>query len=151
GQPHATPVASDELLYVGTGGSRFNAGGGEESRGAKPLFAVKAGATGDISLKDKATSNDHVAWFSPQGGPSMASPILYEGHLYILEQRGGLLSCLDAKTGKQIYKERLGGRGFTSSPWAYDGKIFCLGDDGQTYVVQAGTEFKLLGKNGIGE
>jgi outer membrane protein assembly factor BamB len=151
GQPHASPVASEDLLYVGSGGGRSGPGGGEEGRGAKPLFAVKAGASGDITLKDKATSNDGVAWFSPQAGPSMASPILYEGYLYILEQRGGLLSCLDAKTGKQIYKERLGGRGFTSSPWAYDGKIFCLGDDGQTYVVQAGTEFKVLSKNALGE
>jgi outer membrane protein assembly factor BamB len=153
GQPHASPVASDEMLYVGTGGGRFTGpGGGEDMRGAKPLFAVKAGASGDITLKDNATSNEGIAWFSAQGGPSMASPILYDGYLYILEQRGGLLVCLDAKTGKQIYKERLGGRGgFTSSPWAYNGKIFCLGDDGQTSVVQAGAEFKLLGKNTVDE
>ena len=81
----------------------------------------------------------------------MASPILYEGHLYVLDQRGGLLTCLDAKTGKQLYKERVGGRGFTSSPWAYEGKIFCLADDGQTIVVQAGPEFKVLGNNSLDE
>ena len=119
--------------------------------GSKPLFAVKAGATGDITLKDGAATNDGVAWFLPQAGPSMASPLVYQGHLYVLEQRGGLLSCYDAKTGKQAYKERLGGRGFTSSPWAYEGKVFCLADDGQTFVVQAGTEFKVLGKNQIEE
>jgi outer membrane protein assembly factor BamB len=152
GQPHASPVASADLLFVGGGGSsRFGAGGGGEEARGKPLFAVKAGASGDISLKDGATSNDGVAWYSSKDGPSMASPLLYDGYLYILEQRGGLLTCIEAKTGKQIYKERLGGRGFTSSPWAYNGKVFCLGDDGQTYVVQAGAEFKVLGKNGVGE
>ena len=60
------------------------------------------------------------------------------------------MTCFDAKTGKQIYKERLSGaRGFTPSPWAYDGKIFCLADDGVTFVVQAGPTFKLLGKNDL--
>jgi outer membrane protein assembly factor BamB len=138
----ATPVASDELLYVGCSGS-FTPG---------PLFAVKAGASGDISLKDDQTSNEGVAWRNKTAGPSMASPVLYNGHLYVLEQRGSL-SCFDAKTGKEAYrKERLAGaRQFTSSLWAYDGKVFCLDEDGQTFVVKAGPEFKLLGKNRLDE
>ena len=153
GQPHASMVASDELLYVGTGGgpgAGFGGGGfgGGRGGGSKPLFAVKAGASGDITLTGGAKSNDGVAWYLPQAGPPMASPLLYQGHLYILEERGGILSCYDAKTGKQVYRERLpGARGFTSSPWAYEGKVFCLADDGETFVVQAGPEFKLLGKN----
>src|SRR5262249_41200127 len=66
--------------------------------------------------------------------------------------RGGLLSCYDATTGKQLYKERLqGARGMTSSPWACDGKVFCLDDGGSTFVVQAGPEFKLLAQNTIAE
>jgi len=162
GQPKASPVASPEFLYVGTGGGfefgggRFGGGegggGGRMGGGARPLFAVRAGASGDITLKDGARSNDGVAWHLPRGGPSTASPLLYEGRLYILEERGGLLSCYDAKTGKQVYKERLpGARGFTSSPWANAGKVFCLDDSGQTFVVQAGPKFKLLGKNTLGE
>jgi outer membrane protein assembly factor BamB len=150
GQPHASMVASDELLYVGTGGMPsfgFGGGGGFGGSSGKPLFAVKAGASGDIT---RAT--EPVAWNLPQAGPGMASPLLYEGHLYILDQRGSLLSCYDAKTGKQVYRERLpGGRGFTSSPWACDGKVFCLDDSGQTYVVQAGPEFKVLGRNPLNE
>jgi outer membrane protein assembly factor BamB len=147
GQPQASPVADDERVYLGTGGNPFARGGA-----SKPLFAVKAGATGDITLKDDATSNEAVAWYLPQGGPSIASPLLYEGRLYVLEQRSGMLSCYDAKTGKQAYRERLpGARGFTSSPWAGEGKVFCLADDGQTYVLQAGPDFKLLGRNSIGE
>src|SRR5205807_1489474 len=95
----------------------------------KPLFAVKTGASGDITLKDGAKSNDGVAWHLPQAGPSTASPLLYDGKLYIVEDRG-FLGCHDAATGKQVYRERLNGaRGFTSSPWAYDGKVFLLDDD----------------------
>jgi outer membrane protein assembly factor BamB len=140
----ASPAASDELLFIGSGGSAGSSG---------PLFAVKAGANGDITLKDGATSNEGIAWSAAHSGPAMASPLVYEGRLYILEQRGGGLSCYDAKTGKTIYsKERISGaRGFTSSPWACDGRIFCLDDSGQTYIVQAGDEFKVLGKNSLNE
>jgi outer membrane protein assembly factor BamB len=165
GQAKASPVAGPDLLYVGIGGRMGGFGGGAEpggeapagrggrmGGGGRPLFAVKAGASGDITLKDGAKSNEGVAWQLPQGGPPTASPLLVDKYLYVLEERGGLLSCYDAKTGKQVYKERLpGARGFTSSPFAYDGKLFCLDDAGTTHVVQAGPQFKVLGKNTIDE
>ena len=82
----------------------------------------------------------------------MASPLLYDGQLYVLDQRGGKCTTYDAKTGKQIYQERVpGAKGFTSSPWAYDGKVFLLDDEGQTFVIEAGKEFKVLGKNPLNE
>src|SRR5262249_9003468 len=110
------------------------------------------GAAGDITLKAGAKSNDGVAWKLPQAGPSTASPLLYEGYLYVLEERGGLLSCYDAKTGKQQYKERLpDAGGFTSSPWACAGKVFCLDDSGTTHVVAAGPKFQLLSQNALDE
>jgi outer membrane protein assembly factor BamB len=171
GQSQASPVASEELLFLGVGGMPGfgggfggrdgGGGGGRGGRGGRggfggfggsPLFAVKAGASGDITLKEGTTSNDGIAWRLPQAGPGTASPLYYEGRLYILGQRGGLLSCYDAKTGKQLYRDRLSGaRGFTSSPWAYAGKLFFLDDSGQTFVVQAGPKFKLLGKNKLDE
>jgi outer membrane protein assembly factor BamB len=136
----ATPVGDEEMLYVGHG----------NPMGGSPLWAVKAGASGDISLKQGETANSSIVWSSNRAGPPMASPLLYKDHLYILAQNGGLLSCYDAKTGKETYKERLkGARGFTSSPWANDDKVYCLDQDGQTFVVQAGPLFKLLGKNSI--
>lgn len=156
GQAKASPVASSELLYVGTGGGPGGMGGrggrGGFGGGNRPLFAVKAGASGDITLKDNATSNDGIAWYQPKAGPQTASPLLYHGFLYILDEHGGFLTCLDAKTGEEAYKERLpGARGFTSSPWAADGKVFCLDDGGTTYLVQAGRDFKLMGKNTLEE
>jgi outer membrane protein assembly factor BamB len=159
-QPKASPVASPDLLYVGSGGGfefgGFGGGGGQGggfgmSRN-KPLFAIKAGASGDITLKDGAKSSAGVAWSLSRGGPSTASPLLHDGYLYILEERGGLITCFDAKTGKQVYKERLqGAGGFTSSPWACKDKLFCLDDNGTTYVVQAGPNFKQLAQNNLGE
>ena len=64
-----------------------------------------------------------------------------------------MVSCYDAKTGKPAYKrERLqDAAAFWASPWAYDGKVFCLDDGGTTHVLQAGPEFKVLGKNTLGD
>ena len=74
--------------------------------------------------------------------------MVYEGRLYVLHDRG-LLSCYDAKTGEVRYdRERLpNGFAFTSSPWAANGKIFCLNEDGVCYVVRAGDKFELLHTN----
>lgn len=137
---NATPVASERMLYVGAG----------SRPGQSPLWAVKAGASGDISLKTGETWNAHIAWSSTKVCPPMASPLLYNDNLYIVMQNSAILMCLDATTGKEVYKERLkGARSFTSSPWAYDGKLYCLDEDGQTFVVKAGPKFELLGKNDI--
>jgi outer membrane protein assembly factor BamB len=70
--------------------------------------------------------------------------------LYVPDQRGGLITVYEAGTGKQLYRERLSGaKGVTASPWAYDGKVFVLDESGQTYVLAAGKEFKVLGKNSL--
>jgi outer membrane protein assembly factor BamB len=143
GQAMASPIAGEDLLFAGTGG---------QLGGGRPLFAVKAGATGDVTLKPGTVSNDSVVWTLPKAGPLVSTPLLYEGNLYILEQSLGVVSCYDARTGKQLYHERLPkARGFFASPWAHGGKVFCLDEDGQTFVLQPGSEFKLLGRNDIGE
>jgi outer membrane protein assembly factor BamB len=136
----ATPVASESMLYVPAG----------SKPGSSPLWAIKAGASGDISLKPGETSNARIAWSSTKACPPMASPLLYADNLYVLMQNTGILMCLDAGTGKEVYKERLkGAKSFTSSPWAHNGKIYCLDEDGRTYVVKAGPKFELLGKNAV--
>lgn len=143
GRCTASPVGDADTLFVGTGGG---------PQGPGPLYAIKAGATGDLTLKEGTTSNEHILWSIQKSGPPKASPLLYQGHLYIVDERGGLVTCLDARTGTQKYRERIAGaKGFTSSPWAYDGKVFCLDEEGSTFVLKAGPEFKLLGKNALGE
>ena len=123
---------------------------GDETR---PVFAIRPGAKGDISLKEGESSNGAIAWSLPQGGPYNPSPLVYGDLYYTLYDRR-FLTCHDAKTGEEIYdKQRLDRetQAFTASPWAYNGKLFCLSEDGDCFVVEAGEEYRLLGKNSLGE
>jgi outer membrane protein assembly factor BamB len=119
----------------------------------RPLFAIRPGASGDITLTGDATSNDGVAWSQKLGGAYMPSPVLVGAQIYVLYDRG-FFASFDAKTGRPIYeKQRIepGAGGFTASPWSYGGKLFCLNEDGDTFVIQAGHDFKVLGKNSLDE
>ena len=139
-----TPFAKHGLLYIASGYV------GDQVR---PVWAVRPGASGDISLKGEETSNAFVAWYQKQAGPYNPSPLVYGDYYYTLLDRG-FFTCHDARTGKEIYgKQRIdpAAAAFTASPWAYNGKIFALSEDGDTFVIQAGPEFKLLGKNTLDE
>ena len=139
-----TPFSKFDLLYIASGYV------GDQNR---PVYAIRPGASGDISLKQGETSNQFIAWYLPQGGPYNPSPIIYGDYYYTLYDRG-FFTAHDAKTGKEIYgKQRIdpAAGAYTSSPWAYNGKIFCLSEDGDTFVIQAGAEYKLLGKNSLDE
>ena len=139
-----TPFASGDLLYASSGYV------GDSRR---PVYAVRPGGSGDISLKADETSNASIAWALPQGGTYNVSPIVYQGRFYTLFDRG-FFTCHDAATGKEIYtKVRLDptASGFTASPWAYNGKIFAMSEDGTTYVIQAGSDFKVIGQNVLDE
>jgi outer membrane protein assembly factor BamB len=139
-----TPFAKLGLLYLASGYV------GDDVR---PVYAVRPGASGDISLKRDETSNQYVAWYQRQAGPYNPSPIVYGDYYYTLLDRG-FFTCHDARTGKEVYgKQRIdpAAAAFTASPWASAGKIFALSEDGDTFVIQAGPEFKLLGKNTLDE
>lgn len=141
--PISTPFVRDSLLYVSSGYP------GSERR---PVFAIRPGASGDISLKKGETRNAYVAWFQPVLGSYQTSGLVYGDCYYTLLDRGFLL-CNDPKTGEPIYgRQRIAaGANFSSSPWAYNGKVFLLSEEGDTWVIQAGREFKILGKNALGE
>lgn len=137
--PVTSPFVYGDLLYVDGGQQR-------------PLFAVRAGAAGDISLPEDKTSNASVAWSVARAGTYIPTPVAYDGALYVLYDKG-ILARFDARTGEMTYKERIApeAAAFTSSPWAYDGKIFCLSEDGKTYVVAAGKTFQLVRSNALGD
>jgi outer membrane protein assembly factor BamB len=142
--PIPTPFVKHGLVYVSSG---------YPGSPRRPVFAIRPGASGDISLKPDETSSQSVAWFQPLLGSYQTSALAYGDYYYTLLDRGFLL-CHDARTGKQVYgRQRLSAdaSGFATSPWAYNGKIFALSEDGDTYVVQAGPQFKLLGKNSLNE
>ncbi len=138
-----SPFAAGGLLYV--------ASGYVADPLLKPVYALRPGATGDISLAPRETANKWVAWCQRQAGPYHPTPLVYDGLLYVLYDRG-FLSCYDARTGERVYeKKRLGSGAFTASPWAYGGKIFCLSEDGDTFLIRAGRDFQVLGKNSLDE
>jgi len=144
GRNSLTPVGGQELLYADSV-DRMMGGSG-------PIVAIRAGASGDISLKGGETSNAFVAWSIPLRTFRVASPLLYEGCLYMLDQQRGQVRCYNAKTGQENYTERLEGtKGFTSSPWASDGKVFCLDETGLTVVLKAGPELEVLTTNRLDE
>ena len=100
-------------------------------------------------MKPGETRSEFIAWSNTQISSYQPSPIIVGDYYYTLLDRGFLL-CHDARTGAQIYgRKRISveSGGFTSSPWAYNGKIFALSEDGDTFVIEAGPEFKLVGKN----
>jgi putative pyrroloquinoline-quinone binding quinoprotein/putative pyrroloquinoline-quinone-binding quinoprotein len=143
GSTTPTPFSADGLLYASSG-----------YPGAfRPLYAIRPGASGDITLKDGETSNAFVVWSNPMLATYLPSPIVYRGQLCSLFARG-LFTCHDAKTGKEIYgRQRIDPQasGFSASPWAYNGRIFVASEDGDVYVIEAGPTFRILHKNSMGE
>jgi outer membrane protein assembly factor BamB len=143
GQSTPTPVAAEGLLYLATGSQ------GESNR---PVFAVRPGASGDISLAKGEERNAFVAWFHPRASAYTSSPLVYRGRMYVVNDNG-ILTVFDSQTGKEIYKARAGGSGntFSASPWAADGKIYLLSEDGHTFVIEAGDSYVELAKNSVDE
>ncbi len=136
-----TPFVAHDLIFVTSGYAPI-----------QPIYAIKPGATGDISLKDGKDSNDFIAWSKQRGGPYMPTPVAYGDYLYTCSNQG-VFTSYNAKTGERIYQERLGGKGgaFTASPVASDGKIFLSSEDGDVFVVKAGPKYELLATNSVGE
>ncbi|MEE2778130.1 MAG: PQQ-binding-like beta-propeller repeat protein [Acidobacteriota bacterium] len=139
--PVPTPVVAKDLVYVTNAHGRM-----------APVYAVRVGAKGDISLETDQTSNSGVAWSTKRDGGYMQTPLVYGDELYVCRDNG-VLSCFDAATGELHYKTRLGqGRtGFSSSGVAADGKIYFTSEEGEVYVIAAGTEFRQLAVNDLGE
>ena len=84
--------------------------------------------------------------------PYNTSQIVYGDYLYTVYDQG-FITCHDAKTGAEVYGKQRFPRGasFTTSPWAYNGKLFCLTEEGETHVLEAGPKFKLLRTNALDE
>jgi outer membrane protein assembly factor BamB len=120
------PVYGHGLIFIGTGYD------------SPTLMAIRPDGIGDVT-------GTHVAWVLRQNAPHTPSPLLVGDELYIISDNG-VASCLDAKTGKVHWRERLGGA-FSASPMAADGRVYFQNEDGVGTVVQAGKEYKQLARN----
>lgn len=139
--PVPTPVVAHDLIFITNGHGRLN-----------PIYAIRSDATGDISLQGESLSSSGVVWSVLRDGTYLQTPLVYGDYLYACRSNG-IVGCFEAKTGKRVYQERLGtGRtGFTASPIAADGKVYFTSEEGDIYVLQAGSQFKILATNPMGE
>jgi outer membrane protein assembly factor BamB len=135
-----TPVFGHGLIFVTSG-----------YRPIQPIYAIRPGAHGEITLKDKEQTNASIAWSKSKDGPYMPTPIIYGDYLYTCSTYG-IVICYEAKTGKQVYRERLGGRGgYTASPVAADGRLYFISEEGSVDVIKAGPKFERLTRNTMDE
>jgi outer membrane protein assembly factor BamB len=136
-----TPIVSDDLIIVASGRAP-----------ERPIFAIRAGASGDITLKDEQGSSRHVAWRKTGRGSYMPTPLIYDGLLYVLANQG-LLDAYELRTGEEIYRQRIPheGSGFSASPVASDGRLYLSSEDGDIFVIRAGREFEIIGRQRMGE
>ncbi len=136
-----TPFVAEDLLV-------FASGRGPE----RPIFVVRPGMKGDLTLPAGKTGSDAVVWSRPGRGSYMPTPLAYGGLLYVLANNG-IFDAYRLKTGEEVYRQRLPviGSGYSASPVAADGKIYLSSEDGDLLVVAAGPEFKLVAKNSMGE
>lgn len=132
--PAPTPVIANDLIYLNSAHGKYS-----------PIFVVKPDAVGDITLADDSTTNKYIIWSVKRGGAYMQTPLIYDGLLYNL-QVNGQLTCYDAYNGEVKYKENLN-EAFTASGIAADSKVYFSSEDGNIYVIKAGTKFELIAKN----
>ena len=122
------PIYRHGLIFTNSGISKY-------------LFAIDPSGSGDVT-------DTHIRWTTRRGVSNIPVPLVVGDNLYMIGDSGGMISCLEAKTGKQLYQERLGGiQNHWVSPIYADGKIYFFGRDGIFSVIEASSEFKVLSKN----
>ena len=122
-----SPAYGDGMVYVSSGRNG-------------PTLALRPNGSGDVTAT-------HIEWRKSRGGPYVVSPIYYRGYLYVLSELG-IIECIEGKTGNRAWKKRIRGR-FSACPVAADGKIYCVSEDGLTYVLKPGAEFEVLAQNSL--
>jgi outer membrane protein assembly factor BamB len=132
-----TPFAAGELVIL-AGGYR-----------GRPIFGVRPGGRGDISLAEGETSGAHVAWTTEAGGPYTSTPVAYGGLLYSVRDEG-IFQVHDLATGELVHRERTGAT-HSASLLASDGHIYAAAEGGEVLVYRAGRAPELLSRNDMGE
>jgi len=148
-----TPFVAHDLIYITSGYTPI-----------QPIVAISLDAEGDITLEEGKNEGEHIAWYKARGGTYMPSPIVYGDFLYLCAN-SGIITCIQATTGKQVYRTRLtkglddlaenpgvgGSTSMVGSPIAADGHIYFPCEEGFVFVVKAGPDFEMVAANPIGE
>lgn len=128
-----TPVMAHGLLYVASNGP-----------GGQIIMAIRPGGRGNVT-------SSHVAWRYDKSAPYSSSPVIVGDYIYSIKN-GGIMTCLNAKTGEVVWQERVPARGaYYASLLAADGKIYALSEDGEATVVAAKPTYELLSFNKMNE
>lgn len=147
GIPVPAPVVAGDVVLLTSNHRPL-----ERSHPQRPVFAVELTARGELDIPSENEPGEHVAWMQTRRGNYMQTPLVYRGLAYF-GYDNGVLTVLDAKTGEERYRERLGDgtTGFSPSPVAGDGKVYFTSEQGTVFVLKAGPEFEVLAENEMGE
>ena len=139
------PTTGKELWKVPYGELGFSMSVRPVADAERVYLSTSFGKSKVIALKYAGVTTPEIAWQNNKNAPKMSSPALFNGLLFYVDD-GGIVSCVDVKTGEALYRERLGGK-FSSSPIVADGKLYFGSREGVVSVVEAGKTFKLLAQN----
>jgi outer membrane protein assembly factor BamB len=128
----ARPLYAHGLLYIGSG------------RGPSELLAIRPDGRGDVT-------DTHVAWKAVRGIGSSPSPLLVGDLIYTASDKGGVVTCLDAKTGAEVWQKRTGAPAHTASPLFADGAVYFFAEDGSALALEPGRAYREIGRAGLGE
>lgn len=135
-----SPVVGNGLVFV-TGGYPP----------VRPVYAIRPGSSGDISLQKGQDSNQAIAWSNLTDGTYIPTPIVYDGLLFTLNING-VVTAYDAQSGKRAFRGRVGtGGSFSASPVAADGRLYVSSEDGEIFVVTAADGLAQVAKNDMKE
>jgi outer membrane protein assembly factor BamB len=139
--PIPTPIVSGGLIFLTAGYPPL-----------RPIYVVRPGHRGDLSLPKDQEKSDAIVWSANRGGVYIPTPIVYDGYFYTTAENGRL-TCYKAETGEIMYQVRIGGVGgsYAASPIAADGKLYFASEEGDVFVVRAGPKYELLAKNSMNE
>jgi outer membrane protein assembly factor BamB len=128
--PIPSPVFHDSVIYMSRGYRNSD------------FMAIRPGGRGDVT-------ESHILWRTPTGASYVPSILYYDGLLYMTSD-AGILTCAEASTGKQVWRQRLKGV-FFASPTAVDGKVYFVSETGEIIVISAGREPNIIARNNLGE
>jgi hypothetical protein len=113
----------------------------------RPVYAIRTDAAGDLT-----GNRGSLAWVQERAGNYMPTPLLHDGLAYFCND-GAVLTVYRLASGERIYQQRLGtgNSWFSGSPVAAGGRLYATDEDGRTYVLALGQEFRLLAQNELGE
>ncbi len=147
GIPVPTPVLAEGLVYLTSNHRPL-----QRNHPLKPIFAVRADAAGDLGVPTAEQPGEHVAWTVSRRGTYMQTPIVYRDIAWF-GQDNGVVAAFDAKTGEELYRERLGdgSAGMSASPVAGDGAVYFTNEEGEVFVVAAAAKFELAARGTLNE